>query len=289
VGKGFEAVKRFTLVLTAAAAVLVAGCNHASHVVPPESTIVRAPIPRRYDCTLISQTISIDGRLDDSAWRTAPWSEVFVDIEGAVRPQPRFQTRMKMLWDEQYLYVGAVMDEPHVWGTLTQRDQIVFHDNDFEIFIDPDGDTRNYYEVEVNALGTIFDLFLPRTYLDGGPPDHDWNMAGMRWAVHVEGSLNDATSVDAGWSVEFALPWNAFAVQGGMPCPPNAGDEWRINFSRVQWQHEIIDGHYRKVAGTKEDNWVWSPQGVIDMHRPQRWGFVRFTTEAGVTAGAAGK
>ena len=186
---------------------------------------------------------------------------------------------MKMMWDDEHLYVAAGMIEPQVWATYDQRDMIVFQENDFEIFIDPDGDTRNYYEIEVNALGTIFDLFLPRTYIDRGKPDHDWNCPGMRWAVHVDGTLNDSSDIDHGWTGEFALPWSAFADLGGMPCPPRAGDTWRINFSRVQWTTEVVRGEYHKSRGLKEDNWVWSPQGVIDMHRPQRWGYVEFTTE----------
>jgi hypothetical protein len=117
-------------------------------------------------------------------------------------------------------------------------------------------------------------------YLDNGRAPHEWNLQAMRWAVHVDGTLNDPRDVDQGWSVEFALPWSGFKKSAGMPCPPRDGDVWRINFSRVQWQHEIVEGKYRKVPGTKEDNWVWSPQGVIDMHRPQRWGYVRFTANS---------
>src|SRR5437762_10018554 len=48
------------------------------------------------------------------------------------------------------------------------------------------------------------------------------------------------------------------------------GDQWRVNFSRVEWRHEVLDGKYRKIPNLREDNWVWSPQGVIDMHRPER-------------------
>ena len=90
---------------------------------------------------------------------------------------------MKMTWDDAYLYVAARLDEPHLWGTLTQHDEIVFHDNDFEIFIDPDGDCQAYYEIEINQLNTIFDLFLVRRYVDGGPALHDWDMRGLRHAV----------------------------------------------------------------------------------------------------------
>ncbi len=269
-----------SVVTFAAVACATACVSCASHrAEPPPLPPVEPGTPRHYACHRVPRAIEIDGVIGESEWATANWSDAFVDIEGAKRAAPRFRTRMKMLWDDQYLYIAARMDEPHVWATIVQRDEIVFHNNDFEIFIDPDGDTRNYYEIEVNALGTIFDLFLPRTYIDGGPADHAWNMPGMRWAVSVQGTLNDARDVDEGWSVEFALPWSAFAEKGGMQCPPREGDEWRVNFSRVQWRHQVNAGRYQRVSGVKEDNWVWSPQGVIDMHRPQRWGVVRFTTE----------
>src|SRR5437870_2287285 len=82
---------------------------------------------------------AIDGKLDDAAWQAAPWSEDFVDIEGDKKPKPRLRTRMKMLWDDKALYIAADMDEPHLWGTVTKRDAVIFQDNDFEVFIDPDG------------------------------------------------------------------------------------------------------------------------------------------------------
>lgn len=69
-----------------------------------------------------------------------------------------------------------------------------------------------------------------------------------------------------------------------MAIPPRDGDQWRINFSRVQWRHEVKDGKYQKVKGTKEDNWVWSPQGVINMHRPETWGYLQFSTARPGTA-----
>jgi hypothetical protein len=127
--------------------------------------------PKSYTCRRVRQPITVDGRLTDAEWSHAPWTDDFVDIEGSVRPEPRFRTRAKMLWDDEYLYVSAWLEEPHVWGTLTEYDQIVFYDNDFEIFIDPNGDTEEYYEIEINALGTIFDLFLFKTYRNGGPRD----------------------------------------------------------------------------------------------------------------------
>ena len=123
----------------------------------------------RVTSAIAQAPIQIDGRLDEDAWKTAPWTDPFVDIEGDVRPRPRFQTRAKMLWDDTYFYVAALLEEPHVWGTLTKHDSVIFHDNDFEIFIDPDGDNHEYYEIEINALNTEWDLFLKKPYRDGGP------------------------------------------------------------------------------------------------------------------------
>ncbi|MEK6643204.1 MAG: carbohydrate-binding family 9-like protein [Planctomycetota bacterium] len=236
----------------------------------------QSPNPRRYDCLHTSDHIHIDGRLDDTAWQHAPWTDAFVDIRGPSHPKPRYETRAKMLWDEKYLYIAAHLVEPHVWATLRNRDDIVFHDPDFEIFIDPDGDYRDYYEIEINAHNTIFDLLLVRTYRDGGPARIDWNLNGMHSAVFVDGTLNDPHDKDRGWSIEFALPWTALAEHANRPCPPNPGDTWRADFSRVEWRIDTSNGRYNKVPNASEDNWVWSPQGVVDMHIPQTWGYVRF-------------
>ena len=173
---------------------------------------------------------------------------------------------------------GPLLEEPHVWGTLTKHDSVIFHDNDFEIFIDPDGDNHEYYEIEINALNTEWDLFLKKPYRDGGPALNEWEIPGLKTAVHVDGTLNNPADKDSSWSVEFAIPWKVLAEYAHRPAPPRDGDQWRVNFSRVEWRHDIVDGKYRKVPNTREDNWVWSPQGAIDMHRPERWGYVQFST-----------
>jgi hypothetical protein len=182
------------------------------------------------------------------------------------------------------------MEDPDVWGTLTERDAVMFNDNDFEVFIDPDGDTHAYGELEVNALGTVWDLMLLRPYRDGGPAINAWDIAGLQAAVDVRGTLNTTGDRDDGWTVEIALPWRILAELAAGKRPPKPGDRWRVNFSRVAWQVESRDGRYAKrldpVSGKPlaADNWVWSPQGAIDMHMPERWGYVQFS---GADAGAA--
>lgn len=237
------------------------------------------PHPRGYVAYRATGRINVDGRLDDAAWTRAPWSEPFVDIEGDARPRPTWPTRVKLLWDDAFLYVGAELEEPHVWATLTQHDSVIFRDNDFEVFIDPNGDTRDYYEFEINALNTGWDLLLPKPYRDGGKADNSWEIPGLKTAVQVDGTLNDPREVDRGWSVELAFPWRVLAEHAGTNAPPRDGDRWRLNFSRVEWDLDHSSGTYVKIPGRKEHNWVWSPQGEINMHIPERWGSVAFVRQ----------
>lgn len=239
------------------------------------ASLVPAADPLRYECRRASSPIRIDGKLDDPAWQAAPWTADFIDIEGDSKPKPRFRTRAKMLWDDQYFYIAAELEEPHVWATLSKHDAVIFHDNDFEVFLNPSGDTLNYFEFEMNALNTGWDLFLPKPYKKQGKADNSWEIPGLRTAVQVQGALNDPRDQDRGWTLEIAFPWTAFASKAPVKRP-KPGESWRVNFSRVEWHVEVRDGRYVKLPGLKEDNWVWSPQGLIDMHVPEMWGYVRF-------------
>jgi hypothetical protein len=233
--------------------------------------------PKGYVCFRANEPIKVDGRLDEASWSRVPWTDSFVDIEGDAKPLPRFKTRAKMLWDDTYFYIAAELEEPDVWGTLTNHDAVIFHDNDFEVFIDPDGDNHEYYEFEINALNTGWDLFLKKPYRDGGPAENSWEIPGLKTAVHIDGTLNQPGDRDKGWSVEIAIPWSALKEYAHKACPPAESDQWRVNFSRVEWQIKPDATKYEKVPDTKEANWVWSPQGVVDMHRPERWGYVQFS------------
>jgi hypothetical protein len=241
---------------------------------PGPDTLSQAP--REYRCWQTDSPPSIDGSLAERAWDSAQWSSIFVDIEGDRRPPPRLRTRMKMLWDREFLYIGAELEEPDLWGRLRTRDTVIYQDNDFEVFLDPDGDRRNYVELELNVLNTCWDLFLARTYRDGGHGEDGYDIRGLLTSVRVDGTLNDPRDRDRGWSVEIAIPWTGLGERSGVRSPPRVGDRWRVNFSRVEWDLEVVDRGYRKIAGRPEHNWVWSPQWTIDMHLPERWGFVEF-------------
>ena len=264
------------------AACAVAACVTVQAQRAPPADLEKLPFaPRRAVCYRTPTPLQIDGRLREHAWNAAPWSDAFVDIDGT-RPPP-LATRVKMLWDDEFFYFGADLEEPDLWATLETRDSVIFQDNDFEVFIDPDGDTHAYFEIEVNALNTVWDLLLIQPYRDGGPAIHAWDIAGLRTAVDLRGTINRPEDRDEGWSIEIAIPWRMLAEAAPRRARPRAGDQWRVNFSRVQWQLDVRDGRYSKRLDAKtgkplaEDNWVWSPQGAINMHMPERWGLVQFS------------
>jgi hypothetical protein len=268
---------RLALALTAATTYLKA--SRADFL--SDYQAIRRMHPEQYPCQRVSAPLKIDGKLDESAWSQAQWTRDFRDIEGDGKPKPRFRTRAKMLWDDDYFYIGAELEEPDVWGTLSAHDAVIFQDPDFEVFIDPDGDRQNYYEFEMNALNTTWDLLLRKAYIDGGPALNEWEIPGLKSAVQIQGSINNPRDRDEGWTLEIAIPWKALAEYSKQPAPPKPGDTWRVNFSRVEWKIESTGGVYKKIPGTKEDNWVWSPTGIIDMHRPEQWGIVCFADSPG--------
>jgi hypothetical protein len=241
--------------------------------------------PRQYHCYQTPTSIKIDGKFDEKAWQQAGWSDDFTDIEGDKQPRPAMRTRLKMLWDNQYLYIAAEMEDQNIWATLHQHDTIIFQDNDFEVFIDPNGDTHHYFEIEINPYNTVMDLFMPKPYREGGDALMNWDARGMRTAVQIDGTLNKPGDKDKKWTVEMAIPFTALSFYNQKAPPPKDNSFWRINFSRVEWDTDIVNGKYikrrDKVTGKSlpEHNWVWSPQGIIDMHAPEKWGYLFFVKQ----------
>ncbi|MEI7587874.1 MAG: carbohydrate-binding family 9-like protein [Chitinophagia bacterium] len=238
------------------------------------------PLIKSYTVTYTKHPIQIDGKINDPAWKRAEWSDLFVDIEGDQKPKPLYDTKVKLLWDSQYLYIAAYLKEPHLWATLKNHDDIIYRDHDFEVFIDPNNDENQYFEIEINTLGTVMDLFMFKSYKKGGPMDMSWNTSGMKSAVTYVGTLNDNRDIDQGWYVEMAIPYDCLK-KPGRNYLPQINTPWRIDFSRVEWTLEKEGLGYTKKLQTNgkpipEFNWVWSPIGFIDMHIPNRWGYLYF-------------
>ncbi|MDO5341616.1 MAG: carbohydrate-binding family 9-like protein [Bacteroidia bacterium] len=274
-------MKRLTLLL---AIFFCFCCLNAQESVTGRYARFLTPV-ERYVAYRVAVTPEIDGILSDKEWKNAPWTNLFTDISGDGHPTPRFDTRAKILWDDDYLYVAAQLEEPDVWAYIKERDEIIYYDNDFEIFLDPDNDGKNYFEMEFNALATVFDLFIEHPYRS---PESSfitigWNASGLRVATHVDGTLNDNSDRDRGWTIEVAIPRKA--VNDGITNILQAGNIISVGFSRVEWQTDkLADGGYsvrknKKGGNLPEDNWTWGANGRVAMHMPERWGKVYLSTK----------
>ena len=240
-------------------------------------------IPKHYIVTKTTETILIDGTDSEIAWKKAIYSDDFIDIEGIKVPNQK--TNVKLLRDENYLFVFAKIYENHIWGDIINRDEVIYFNNDFEIFINPNKHVFSYGEIEINALGTEWDLYLNKPYRLKGKADNSWDIKGLKSAININGTLNNPNDIDNYWTVEMAIPLIEISK---LKRPqdydyPKSGDVWRINFSRVNWDYELNNEKYtRKKINDKylpEYNWVWSNQGTINMHIPENWGFLIFSDE----------
>ena len=251
--------------------------------------------PPVYFAPQAHRTLTLDGRLAKPFWGNGTWPGGGVDISGPDFPTPRFPTRAKVCWDAENLYIGAYLPGDEIWATIKERDSVIYYDNDFEVFLDPSSCGHNYMELELNAFNTQWDLMLTHPYRDGGRSVTGWDMKGVETAVYIDGKVNDPSAANRFWSVEIKIPFrglmetycneeNPAELERCYPArtAPRMGEFWRLNFSRVQWTVDIAEGAYRKRPGEDgkplpEDNWVWAPTGLIDIHCPEFWGFLFFT------------
>ncbi|MGP1621123.1 MAG: carbohydrate-binding family 9-like protein [Candidatus Cryptobacteroides sp.] len=219
------------------------------------------------DAYFTESKIKIDGKLNDKAWENAEFISDFYDIRGKEYPAPLQKTYVKFLYDKDNLYIGAIIKENNIRAKLNKRDDIIWKDNDFEVFLDPFFDGKLYYELEVNALGTVMDLLMEKPYKDKGSFLLNWDIQGLKLKVNRTGSLNDDSDRDDNWCVEMAIPFDALKRNFQ---DPRDNKIWRLNLSRVQWNRP-----------DKEENWVLSPTGIVDIHHPDKWAYLRFVSKEG--------
>ena len=232
-------------------------------------------LPPTYACARATGAISVDGALDDAAWKSAAWTEDFVDIVGSSgKPPPPLRTRAKLTWDDENLYIAAELAEPRIAATIRERDEQLYREQAFEVFVDPGGDGKHYLELQVNPLNTVCDLSMDKPYREKGKADVRFNLAGLGSAVRVNGSVNEPTDVDVDWTVELAIPWAALkSLSADTVAPPREGERWRVNFARMRAAEPAKGDDVKRAKAI----WVWAAQGAVNMHLPERWGWVEFS------------
>ena len=263
-GKGADKERR------APAVRLNTGAPDARAVVP-EVTVTRLPA---------GATATIDGVLDEPWWASAPKVGPFVDV-GSGKPNPKLPTQGHALlaWDEAHLYVGFEVADRDVRGgwPADAKDPHLWEKDTTEVMLDPDGDgdNKDYYEIQVNPQGLVFDTrydaYNSPNGAGKGPFGHEEWTAGLTAAVKVRGTMDQPGDADEGYTVEAKIPWASF--EKAKRAPPASGDTWRMNFYAMQ-----------DNGGT-----AWSPiLGMGNFHRASRFGKVTFRApEAPVAASAS--
>lgn len=248
----------------------------------------------------------IDGKLDESVWDQAVWSSSFKDMVDA---SPLWlRTEVALAWDAAYLYLAMRMEEPWLEAAVQERDGPVYRDPDMELFI---AGADAYWELEVNARGTVYDVFWiwrdalgqgkpyhaaspgkwqeagRRTMLLSGIGDHvhprgervgfiDADLEGLQSAVQLRGSLNKSDDTDQGWSVEIAIPWENLAPllahSDDRTLPPVPGDIWPMNISRFVTR----SAEGKPLPSLRPAAWTLTKHGVFDSHMPEKFGKVVF-------------
>jgi hypothetical protein len=221
-----------------------------------EGTQVALP---EYHLPKASKAPVIDGRLDDEAWKAAPAVTLLGSVDG--RPVSK-KTTVRLLWDEANLYVAFDAEDPDIWGTKLKKDDDIYNEDAVEVFLDADGDGATYNELQVSPHNTNFDASFVTRRSDL-PTAMAWE-SGMKSAVQVKGSLDDASDTDERWTVELQIP---IAKLNHVPhVPPVKGDVWRFNAYRLE--HLV---RLKQIEGQS-----FSPLFAGDFHHLPRFGKLVF-------------
>ena len=217
-----------------------------------------------YECRQINSDIHLSGKADDPLWNQAQVAKLVDPISGE---QGKYATTVKVLYNARYLYIAFECEDDYVWGTITGRDSAIFTEECVEAFICPSGKTRQYYELNVSPRNAIFDAYIMNGRSESGERGiglrswKDFTCEGMETKVYINGELSKPGAKS--WSAEYAIPFSS--IIGSDNLVPVPGEEWRINFFRID----------SPVKGQLEF-YAWSPTGANDFHRFWKFGVLKF-------------
>jgi hypothetical protein len=214
--------------------------------------------------------LTLDGKLDEADWKAAEKSTAFVQtMTGA---DGSFPARVRVAYDAQKLYLGYEVTDDFLKCSFAKQDDHLWEQDTIEVMIDPEGDAKNYFEIQVSPTGLSFDTRYDSRRKPQPFGDLAWS-SRTEAKVGLDGTPND-DDADKGYTVEMAVPWEALAAGTTKAPPPSADTTWRMNFF-------VMDAREKGQRAVG-----WSPPLVGDFHTLERFGQVVFP-EAAVPAAAA--
>jgi hypothetical protein len=239
-----------------AATFTVLGKQTKEQVNRPKLRIFRANSP-----------ITIDGKLDEIPWTLTPDSPAFRKPDGTPA-EPSLMTTVKALYDDENLYLAFSVKDDDISSSFTERDSTLWEQDVVEIYLDPEGDSKDYLELQISPANIIFDaLFEEHRKPDWKEACRNFN-GNIKSAVTVNGSLNkkDDQKKDEGYVVEVAIPFKDFK---DLKKRAEQGTEWVANFFRIEGKTDSRAMSYQ----------AFSPAGG-DFHDLSKAGFMVFAGSA---------
>ena len=192
-----------------------------------------AKIPTRFECRWVDRPLKIDGVADEPEWKTAQVIDTFYPPWLKKKDRPaETATRARLLWDREYLYFVAEMEDHDLFADVTEHDGNLWDNDVFELFFKPAVDKTGYYEFEINAANAVFDMFIPKQGQDLVGSFVKANKFHVESKVKLRGTLNQRDDRDEGWSVEGRIPWRDFIATGGRPNPKEL---WKFALCRYDY------------------------------------------------------
>jgi hypothetical protein len=216
--------------------------------------------------------LTIDGKLDEAAWKDAASSGPFVNVRtGEAEESSAVQGTVRVLWNEKNLFLGFEVQDSNIVGGFDKgaKDPHLWTKDTVEIMIDPDGDgdNKDYYEIQVGPQNLVFDTQFdeynkPKTEPNGPFGHQEWS-SKLESAVVIDGTLDKTDDKDKGYTVEIRLPWSS--LNKAKKVPPEVGERWRVNFyamqdnSGVAWSPILGQGNFHKAS--RFGKIVWAEKG----------------------------
>ena len=183
----------------------------------------------------------------NEVWANCTRISLLENLSG--RP-PQWGTEVRLGWSGDVLHGLYLCQDPDPWATKTARGDALWEEEVVEVFLDPFRDSLSYFEIEINPLNTVTDLFIRRTWT-GLKKDFRWN---------CEGLVTACGTLAYGWVAAFQIPFDSLG-----DCHPTRSPVWRVNFSRID-----------RPKGQVPELSAWSPTLIKSFHLPGRFGLLRF-------------
>jgi len=206
--------------------------------------------------------IVIDGLLNESIWKKTQSVVLRENRSGNSVTDTSYLTVAQIAYNKYNLYIAFRCNDPDIWGNFTERDQYLWTEENVEVFVDTDTISNTYVEIEVSPNNIIFDSYIVDPLDIDIEATKEFNLQGMKTAVHVNGSVNVENDRDRRWTVEIAVPFKDLVDENYMLIPGET--EWRINFYRID----------RNRTG-ESTGYAWSPTGTR-FHKPPAFGVLGF-------------